>query len=188
MRRFLLLISLILVAAFSSGASVASTGDESCRTTVASTGSATRESVTEPSSVTESVEVTVLTDTTESPYIFQFKDEPTTRYTVAITFKNASFSGICVAKRMDGQIAGSIINEFGVRAFDFTMSENRRRVKLLNVMKPLDKCLIRKVIARDLKRLFSATKADEYVTIDGSKVIMLRPNRSYTFSKMNIPE
>ncbi len=163
MRRFLLSISLLLVAAFSSdvrGASV----------------------------VTELVEVTSLTDATNSPYLFPFNGDESTRYTVAITFKNASFSGICVVKSIGTQIAGTIVNEFGIRAFDFTMSQNRRHVKLLNVMKPLDKYLIRKAIARDLKRLFNATSADEYVTLDGDKIIMRRPNRSYTFSKMNIPE
>ena len=171
MRRFLLLISLLLVAAFSSGASVASTG-----------------SATDVFPVTEPAEVTSLTDTTNAPYLFSFEGEESTRYTVAITFKNASFSGICVAKRMDGIIAGTIVNEFGIRAFDFKMSENRHRVNLLSVMKPLDKCLIRKTIARDLKRLFNSSTADEYITVDGAKVIMRRPNRSYTFSKMNIPE
>ena len=162
MRRFLLLISLLLVA-FSLDARGASV-------------------------VAEPVEVTSLTDTTNAPYLFSFEGEKSTRYTVAITFKNASFSGICVVKNIDAQIAGTIVNEFGIRAFDFTMSRDRRRVRLLNVMKPLDKCLIRKTIARDLKRLFSATSVNEYVSVDGDKIIMRRPSRSYTFSKMNIPE
>lgn len=160
MRRFLLSISLLLVA-FSLDARGASV-------------------------VAEPVEVTSLTDTTNAPFLFSFEGEKSTRYTIAITFKNASFSGICVVKNIDAQIAGTIVNEFGIRAFDFTMSQDRRRVKLLNVMKPLDKCLIRKAIARDLRRLFNATTADEYVTVEGDKIIMRRPNRSYTFSKMNI--
>lgn len=163
MRRFLLSISLLLVAVFSLDARGVSV-------------------------VTEPVEVTSLTDTTNAPFLFSFEGEKSTRYTIAITFKNASFSGICVVKNIDAQIAGTIVNEFGIRAFDFTMSQDRRRVKLLNVMKPLDKCLIRKAIARDLRRLFNATTADEYVTVEGDKIIMRRPNRSYTFSKMNIPE
>ena len=121
-------------------------------------------------------------------YLFPFDEGETVRYTVAITFKNASFSGICVAKRLDEIIAGTVVNEFGIRAFDFKMSGNRRRVKLLNAMKPLDKCFIRKTIARDLKRLFNSSAADEYVSVDGSKIIMRRPDRSYTFSKMNIPK
>ena len=83
--------------------------------------------------------------------LFPFDEGEAARYTVAITFKNASFSGICVIKRMDGVITGSVVNEFGIRVFDFKMTSGRRRVKLLNVMKPLDKCLIRKTIARDLK-------------------------------------
>lgn len=138
---------------------------ELCRTTAASTDSATG-----------------------IPYLFPFENGETTRYTVAITFKNASFSGICVAGRANGVIAGSIVNEFGIRAFDFTMTGDRRRVKLLNVMKPLDKCLIRKIISGDLKRLFNSSADDGHVTVDGDKVIMRRRDRSYTFSKMNIPE
>lgn len=158
MRRFLLSISLLLVAVFSLDARGVSV-------------------------VTEPVEVT-----TETAYLFRFDGDESTRYTVAITFKTASFSGICVVKNIGTQIAGTIVNEFGIRAFDFTMSQDRRRVKLLNVMKPIDKCLIRKAIARDLKRLFNATTTDEYVSVDGDKITMRRPSRSYTFSKMNIQE
>mgnify|MGYP004526364493 FL=1 len=158
MLRFLLSISLLLVAVFSLDARGVSV-------------------------VTEPVEVT-----TETAYLFRFAGDESTRYTVAITFKTASFSGICVVKNIGTQIAGTIVNEFGIRAFDFTMSQDRRRVKLLAVMKPLDKCLIRKAIARDLKRLFNATTTDEYVSVDGDKITMRRPSRSYTFSKMNIQE
>ena len=163
MRRFLLSISLLLAAVFSLDARGVSV-------------------------VTEPVEVTSLTDATNVSFLFPFAGDESTRYTVVITFKTASFSGICVVKNIGTQMAGTIVNEFGIRAFDFTMSQDRRRVKLLNVMKPLDKCLIRKAIARDLKRLFNATTTDEYVSVDGEKIIMRRPSRSYTFSKMNIPE
>lgn len=163
MRRFLLSISLLLAAVFSLDARGVSV-------------------------VTEPVEVTSLTDATNVSFLFPFAGDESTRYIVAITFKNASFSGICVVKNIGTQMAGTIVNEFGIRAFDFTMSQDRRRVKLLNVMKPLDKCLIRKAIARDLKRLFNATTTDGYVSVDGEKIIMRRPGRSYTFSKMNIPE
>lgn len=163
MRRFLLSISLLLAAVFSLDARGVSV-------------------------VTEPVEVTSLTDATDVSFLFPFAGDESTRYIVAITFKTASFSGICVVKNIGTQIAGTIVNEFGIRAFDFTMSQDRRRVKLLTVMKPLDKCLIRKAIARDLKRLFNATTTDGYVSVDGEKIIMRRPGRSYTFSKMNIPE
>lgn len=149
-------------------------------------GEPCRTTVTEPVEVTASTE---RTDKTESSYLFSFSDNETTRYTVAIAFKKASFSGICVVRRMGGTIAGSVVNEFGIRAFDFKMSVDRRRVKLLNVMKPLDKCLIRKAIAHDLKRLFRAKATDEYVTVgDGGTIVMQCPDRRYSFSKMNIPE
>lgn len=150
---------------------------------VASTGSATGNT-----SITELVEVTVQTDTVSTHYLFPFNDNEPTRYTVTITFKNSSFSGICVVKQKDDIIVGTIVNEFGIRAFDFTVSLDRKHVKLLNVMKTLDKCLVRKTIARDLRQLFSSSSTDEYVSVEGVKIIMRRPNRSYTFSKMNIPE
>lgn len=174
MRNFLLLISLLLPV---------SVVGEPCRTMVASTGSATGNT-----SITELVEVTVQTDTVSTHYLFPFNDNEPTRYTVTITFKNSSFSGICVVKQKDDIIVGTIVNEFGIRAFDFTVSLDRKHVKLLNVMKTLDKCLVRKTIARDLRRLFSSSSTDEYVSVEGVKIIMRRPNRSYTFSKMNIPE
>lgn len=183
MRRFLLSISLLLVA-FSldaRGASVVAEPVEVTSLTDAKTVS------TDPVVRQDSPTIEVA-DTTENISLFPFYGDESTRYTVAITFKNASFSGICVVKNIDAQIAGTIVNEFGIRAFDFTMSQDRRRVKLLTVMKPLDKCLIRKSIARDLKRLFNATTTDEYVSVDGEKITMRRPSRSYTFSKMNIPE
>lgn len=184
MRRFLLSISLLLAAVFSTdawGASVVTEPVEVTSLTDAKTVS------TDPVVRQDSPTIEVA-DTTENIFLFPFYGDESTRYTVAITFKNASFSGICVVKNIGTQIAGTIVNEFGIRAFDFTMSQDRRRVKLLNVMKPLDKCLIRKAIARDLRRLFNATTADEYVTVEGDKIIMRRPNRSYTFSKMNISE
>lgn len=183
MRRFLLLISLLLVA-FSldaRGASVVAEPVEVTSLTDAKTVS------TDPVVRQDSPTIEVA-DTTENISLFPFYGDESTRYTVAITFKTASFSGICVVKNIGTQIAGTIVNEFGIRAFDFTMNRDRRHVKLLNVMKPLDKCLIRKAIARDLKRLFNATTTDEYVSVEGDKIIMRRPNRSYTFSKMNIPE
>ena len=183
MRRFLLLISLLLVA-FSldaRGASVVAEPVEVTSLTDAKTVS------TDPVVRQDSPTIEVA-DTTENISLFPFYGDESTRYTVAITFKTASFSGICVVKNIGTQIAGTIVNEFGIRAFDFTMNRDRRHVKLLNVMKPLDKCLIRKAIARDLKRLFNATTTDEYVSVEGDKIIMRRPNRSYTFSKMNISE
>lgn len=94
-----------------------------------------------------------------------------------------------MVKNIGTQIAGTIVNEFGIRAFDFTMNSDRRRSQTAQRDETSqDKCLIRKAIARDLKRLFNATMTDGYVSVDGEKIIMRRPSRSYTFSKMNIPE
>ena len=120
--------------------------------------------------------------------LFPFPSASAARYNVTITFGSTSFSGICVVKRLDGHIAGSLVNEFGIRAFDFTMTSDRRRVKLLNITKPLDRCLVRKAIRADLRKLFTATSADDYVTFDGRTVVMRLRGRSYAFSKMKTQE
>ena len=116
--------------------------------------------------------------------LFPFTSSSADRYSVAITFGSVSLSGICVVKRQEGRIAGSVVNEFGIRAFDFTMTPDRRRVKLLNITKPLDRCLVRKAIRADLRKLFTATSADDYVTLDGETVVMRLRGRSYAFTKM----
>ena len=66
MRRFLLSVSLLLAAVFSLDARGVSV-------------------------VTEPVEVTSLTDATNVSFLFPFAGDESTRYQVALTFKNASF-------------------------------------------------------------------------------------------------
>lgn len=138
-------------------------------------------------SVAEPVEVPVVRQAHQpeaDTLLFPFTTSSAGRYNVAITFGSVSLSGICVVKRQEGRIAGSVVNEFGIRAFDFTMAPDRRRIKLLNITTPLDRCLVRKAIRTDLRKLFTATSADDYVTLDGETVVMRLRSRSYAFTKM----
>lgn len=80
------------------------------------------------------------------------------QFTVFISAKGMELSGICIIKTDEQGSRGAIVNEFGVHALDFTLSSDRRKVKLLNVMPVMDRWYIKKVVRGDLKYLFMATE------------------------------
>lgn len=65
-----------------------------------------------------------------------------------------TLTGICVVKRTDAGIVGSVVNEFGLHAFD--MVEKGRKLKVKNVMSMMDKWYIRKLLQNDLHILTSS--------------------------------
>lgn len=75
------------------------------------------------------------------------------KYGVSITFSGASITGICVLRDNGEQIVGSVINEFGIKAFDFIYDKKKDKTKLKNTIKMLDRWYIRKVISGDLSVL-----------------------------------
>jgi hypothetical protein len=75
-------------------------------------------------------------------------------FRVDIQVKNGSFSGLCILKRMENELRGSVINEFGIKAFDFAV--NGEGCRLLDVSQMLDKKYIRKTVEEDLYFLFEA--------------------------------
>ena len=87
-----------------------------------------------------------------------------TEWTAEIHFARADFTGICVLRRTAGGAAGTVVNEFGVRAFDFTYDAQHRRVQLAQIMPMLDKWYIRRTLRRDwcalLEQLCDTTQAD----------------------------
>ena len=70
------------------------------------------------------------------------------RYRIHLARGDMQLSGIVLLKSLDGQIRGSVINEFGVKAFDLTAGS--RRTRLLHTAGPLDKWYIRRTVGRDL--------------------------------------
>ena len=52
----------------------------------------------------------------------------------------------------------SVINEFGIKAFDAVYTGEKDRVKLENVIPPLNRWYVRKVIAKDMSFLFNPGK------------------------------
>ena len=53
----------------------------------------------------------------------------------------------------DGGIVGTVVNEFGVKAFDFTYAGGK--AKILNVVGPLNKWYIKKVLRGDFSFILS---------------------------------
>lgn len=77
------------------------------------------------------------------------------QYTLHIDLpKGGHISGICLIRMEGDRGAMSVVNEFGVKAFDAVYPGTRRRVKLRHVIGPLDKWYIRRVIAKDMSVLF----------------------------------
>lgn len=74
-------------------------------------------------------------------------------YAVTLDFGRVHLTGVCVMKCIDGAIVGTLMNEFGIRAFDFRCDAPCGRVALLNVAGPLDRWYVRRTLRRDLKLL-----------------------------------
>ena len=78
------------------------------------------------------------------------QSSPTLRYTFRIDLKGASLSGLLLLHDEGETINGCMINEFGVSAMDFTYNKKKRKVKLLKIVKFLDKWYIRMTLKRDI--------------------------------------
>ena len=75
------------------------------------------------------------------------------RYNVQIDMQKAYLSGICVMKQEEGLVKASLVNEFGISAMDFTYNPKKDKVKLVNVLKQLNKWYIKLTLKRDLREL-----------------------------------
>lgn len=79
------------------------------------------------------------------------------RYTMEISHPRGEMSGLCIVRKDGGGGALSVINQFGIKAFDAIYDGRRNRMKLFNVVGPLDRCRIKRVIAKDLRPLFQVS-------------------------------
>ena len=119
------------------------------------------------------------------------------QYSVQISARGAELTGICIIKTdSTGASRGAIVNEFGIHAMDFTLSADRRKVKLQNVMPQMDRWYIRRVVRADLRQLFGATacgalKGRRTLTqyADGTLILTnARFNLKYCFKKIDDTE
>lgn len=120
--------------------------------------------------------------------------EQPTRYYMELKRDDSNISGLLILKQEDGKILGSIINEFGVSAIDFSYDINRRKMRLINVIKFLDKWYIKRTLSRDIAFCISELMqlnpnlSNKYIIIsnpDSTQIVNRRQNISYSFTPVN---
>ena len=67
--------------------------------------------------------------------------------------KKGYISGVCILVNDENLVKGCIFNEFGISAIDFTYQLKQRKVKLVNVIKMLNKWYIKRILKRDLAQV-----------------------------------
>lgn len=90
--------------------------------------------------------------------------DETNRYAANLSFNKASVSGIFLIKSLeDEQIVGTLVNEFGIKAFDFTYNVKKDKMKLQNVIGMLDKWYIKRIVCADLSCLLRRTNTADHL-------------------------
>lgn len=72
------------------------------------------------------------------------------RYTFVLEGESFGLSGICLVKSDSSQFRGSVINEFGVRLFDFQGSVRTGKTEVSASAGPLRRRAVRKILAQDI--------------------------------------
>jgi hypothetical protein len=113
--------------------------------------------------------VSVLTSFFDTMNVIRFKSR--------ISYKTSDISGILILKKInETTLAGSLINEFGIKGFDFSITENQTRLGY--VFKNLDKWYIRKKLETDLSFLFSKPGVQSKCSINDTSVYVTAMSRS----------
>ena len=104
------------------------------------------------------------------------------RYNLQVEIRDSFLSGICIMVNNDGIIASSIVNEFGISLMDFIYSEQKDKVKLCNMIKPLDRWYVKRLLKRSLRGMLKAMKSGDTEYIDEKNRI------KYVFTLNGRPE
>ena len=84
------------------------------------------------------------------------------RYSAYIEMPRGYISGVCILVNNEGIIKGSIFNEFGITALDFSYDPQRQKVRLYSVVAMMDKWYIRRVLKKDLAQLMLRLQQCEF--------------------------
>lgn len=88
--------------------------------------------------------------------ILPLQDGKPARYSAFIEMPKAYISGICVLVYENDCIKGSMFNEFGMSAIDFSYLPEKEKIQIHNVIGMLDKWYIKKVMKKDIRMLMAA--------------------------------
>lgn len=72
------------------------------------------------------------------------------RYSFQLETPKACVSGFLITADIGNDINGSLVNEFGISAADFTFYKQKNKLKLLNTVSFLNKWYIKRVLTNDL--------------------------------------
>lgn len=115
------------------------------------------------------------------------------RYYFELNRDGNSLSGLLITRQENGEILGSIINEFGVSAIDFVYQCKQRHFELKHVAKFLDKWYIRRTLKKDLAYCLDCLynlnpkPSNTYIIVtnpDSTCILNRKLNIAYTFSPL----
>ncbi len=84
---------------------------------------------------------------------FPTADGERARYDAAIEMGRGYVSGVCILVADGDEVKGCLVNEFGISALDFIYNPQTKKVKLVHVIKLLDKWYIRRTLRSDLAKV-----------------------------------
>lgn len=102
------------------------------------------------------------------------------KYKAKINYKTNEITGIIICKKISNStLAGVFINEFGIKGFDFTLTETDAKIGY--VFKNLDKWYIRRTLETDLHFMFSRSNVQSTCTINDTTVYVVPVSRKLRY-------
>lgn len=75
------------------------------------------------------------------------------QYSVQIDFGRAYISGLCLMSSEGEITTSSIVNEFGVSALTYRYDAERDKIKILAILKQMNRPIVKAVLRRDLRKI-----------------------------------
>lgn len=109
--------------------------------------------------------------------------------------KRGGVTGICILRDSGAEVFGSVVNEFGIKAFDFVYNKKKDKTKLRNVIKMLNKWYIRKIVSNDLSVVVRGNNTEKQLrkrrlTCGGDSIVLenTKYNITYKFHRIDDTE
>lgn len=74
-----------------------------------------------------------------------------------------ALSGIMMFEGGNDTIRAAVVNEFGVTALAIEYVASRRKMKICNIIKPLDRWYMRRTLSSDLRALLAASVPEDSI-------------------------
>ena len=111
----------------------------------------------------------------------EVSDSCASKYSVNISVHGMTITGLCIVRDYGDEVIGSVVNEFGIKAFDFVFNKDKGKTKLQNVIK---------MISADLSTLLCSKNSDKNMkrrTIINENGMLLLNNTKYNINYKFIP-